>query len=188
MSVTLVVGGQWGDEGKAKIIDYLAENADVVARYQGGANAGHTVVVGDTRFAFHLVPSGILYPHAVCVLGGGMVIDPDALTREIDGIVDQGIDVEGRIFVSEQAHVVLPYHIALDCGSEERLGDFSIGTTRKGISPAYVDKAGRRGIRMGGFPQTKSGFRESPGDQHSGKQQAAPVSRSKTGADQGDHR
>ncbi len=149
MAVTLVVGGQWGDEGKAKIIDFLAEDADFVARYQGGANAGHTVVVGDDRFAFHLVPSGILYPHASCILGGGMVIDPSALTREIDGIVEKGIDVGGRIFISEQAHIVLPYHIAMDCGSEESLGDSSIGTTRKGITPAYVDKIGRRGIRMG---------------------------------------
>ena len=158
MAVTLIVGGQWGDEGKAKIIDYLAEDADFVARYQGGANAGHTVVVGDRRFAFHLVPSGILYPHATCILGGGMVIDPAALSREIDGIVEKGIDVEGRILVSEQAHVVLPYHIAMDCGSEDRLGNSSIGTTRKGISPAYVDKAGRRGIRMGDFLRPRADF------------------------------
>ncbi|UCG51136.1 MAG: adenylosuccinate synthase [Candidatus Latescibacterota bacterium] len=149
MPVTLVVGGQWGDEGKAKIIDYLARDSDYVVRYAGGANAGHTVVVDGARFAFHLVPSGILYPHATCVLGGGMVIDPIALANEIDGVKKKGIDVDGRIFVSDQAHVVFPYHIEMDAGTETRLGSSSIGTTRRGIAPAYVDKVGRKGVRMG---------------------------------------
>lgn len=148
MAVTLVVGGQWGDEGKAKIIDYLARDVDYVVRYQGGANAGHTVVVGDQRFAFHLVPSGILYPKVTCILGGGMVIDPTALLSEIDDVVSRGIDVTGRILISSQAHLVMPYHIALDRGSEERKGDGAIGTTMKGISPAYADKVLREGIRM----------------------------------------
>jgi len=148
MPVTLVVGGQWGDEGKAKIIDYLARDADVVVRYQGGANAGHTVVVGAERFAFHLVPSGILYPRVTCVLGGGMVIDPVALVREIDGLVARGVDVGGRIRVSAQAHLVMPYHIRLDHASEERKGEGCIGTTGKGIAPAYADKAAREGVRM----------------------------------------
>jgi adenylosuccinate synthase len=147
MPVTLVVGGQWGDEGKAKIIDYLAREMDVVVRYQGGANAGHTVVVGNERFAFRQVPSGILYPRVTCVLGGGMVIDPHALIQEIDEIRARGIDVEGRILVSAQAHLVLPYHILLDCEAEDRRADGGIGTTRKGISPAYADKARREGIR-----------------------------------------
>lgn len=149
MSVTLIVGCQWGDEGKAKIVDYLARGMDYVVRFQGGANAGHTVVVDGMRFAFHLVPSGILYPHVTCILGGGMVIDPIALSSEIDGIAERGVDVGGRIFVSEQAHVVLPYHIHMDRGSEARLGAASIGTTGRGITPAYVDKIGRRGVRMG---------------------------------------
>jgi adenylosuccinate synthase len=148
MPVTLVVGGQWGDEGKAKIIDYLAQDVAFVVRYQGGANAGHTVVVGKERFAFHLVPSGILYPKVKCILGGGMVIDPCALVSEIDGIVARGIDVKGRILISSQAHLVLPYHIALDAGNEDRMGDDKIGTTKKGISPAYTDKAAREGVRM----------------------------------------
>jgi adenylosuccinate synthase len=149
MPVTLVVGGQWGDEGKAKIVDLLAERADFVVRYQGGANAGHTVVADGRRFAFHLVPSGILYPHATCVLGGGMVIDPVALASEIDGIVEKGVDVGKRILVSEQAHLVFPYHMEMDRGNERRLGSSPIGTTGKGITPAYADKVGRAGVRMG---------------------------------------
>jgi adenylosuccinate synthase len=160
MPVTLVVGCQWGDEGKAKIIDYLARDADYVVRYQGGANAGHTVVVGEKRFAFHLVPSGILYPHVVCMLGGGMVIDPIALACEIESIEAEGIDVRGRILVSEQAHVVFPYHVEMDHGMEDRLGKSSIGTTRKGITPAYVDKIGRRGVRMGDLKGSKLRLRE----------------------------
>jgi len=148
MPVTLVVGGQWGDEGKAKIIDYLARHMDYVVRFQGGANAGHTVVVGKQRFAFHLVPSGILYPDVTCVLGGGMVIDPSALVAEIEGVAERGIDVKGRILVSSQAHLVLPYHFALDAGSEARRNDGGIGTTKRGISPAYADKVRRDGIRM----------------------------------------
>jgi adenylosuccinate synthase len=148
MPVTLIVGGQWGDEGKAKIIDHLGRASDIVARYQGGANAGHTVVVGDDRFAFHLVPSGILYPDVTCILGGGMVIDPTALVREIEGVRKRGIDVSGRVFVSSQAHVVLPYHQLLDRGSEEKKGKKKIGTTQKGISPAYQDKVSRCGVRF----------------------------------------
>ncbi len=148
MPVTLIIGGQWGDEGKAKIIDHLATSSDIVVRYQGGANAGHTVVVGNDRFAFHLIPSGILYPDVTCILGGGMVIDPIALVDEIEGIRARGIDVSGRIFISEQAHVVLPYHKALDRGSERKKGRKAIGTTQKGISPAYSDKVARTGVRM----------------------------------------
>jgi adenylosuccinate synthase len=151
MSVSLIVGGQWGDEGKAKVVDYLAQDADYVVRYQGGANAGHTVVAHGRRFAFHLLPSGILYPQVTCVLGGGMVIDPIALAREIASVAREGIDVTGRIIVSEQAHVVLPYHILVDSACETQLGKGSIGSTRKGIAPAYADKAARRGVRMGDF-------------------------------------
>ena len=148
MPVTLIVGGQWGDEGKAKIIDYLAQDVDYVVRYQGGANAGHTVVVGDQRFAFHLVPSGILYPQVTCILGGGMVIDPSALVAEIDSIVSRGIETGGRILISSQAHLVLPYHIVQDAGIESKKGKGKIGTTQKGISPAYTDKAAREGVQM----------------------------------------
>ena len=149
MPVTLILGGQWGDEGKAKIIDHLAPSADIVVRFQGGANAGHTVVVGDDRFAFHLVPSGILYPDKMCIMGGGMVIDPVALIDEIEGIVGRGIDLSNRLFLSEQAHVVMPYHKLLDSGSEKMKGQGKIGTTQKGIAPAYTDKVSREGIRMG---------------------------------------
>ncbi|MDH3217332.1 MAG: adenylosuccinate synthase [Candidatus Krumholzibacteria bacterium] len=156
MSVSLIIGGQWGDEGKAKIIDYLARDADYVVRYQGGANAGHTVVVDGKRFAFHLLPSGLLYPKVTCLLGGGMVIDPIALSKEIDGVVAEGIEVKGRILISEQAHLVLPYHVLVDGASEAKLGARSIGTTRKGIAPAYTDKASRRGVRVGDFLRSRS--------------------------------
>jgi len=158
MPVTLVVGGQWGDEGKAKIIDYLARDIDYVVRFQGGANAGHTVVADGERFAFHLVPSGILYPDVTCVLGGGMVIDPMALISEIDDIVGRGINVKNRILISSQAHVVLPHHFVIDSGSESRMGDNAIGTTGKGISPAYADKVRRVGIRMGDFVRKSEDF------------------------------
>ncbi len=160
MPVTLVVGGQWGDEGKAKIIDYLARDVDFVVRYQGGANARHTVVVGTEKFAFHQVPSGILYPKVTCVLGGGMVIDPLALVAEIDGIVVRGVDVRGRILVSSQAHLVMPYHVMLDCDSEDRRAQGAIGTTRKGIAPAYADKARREGIRMADLMRTPARLRD----------------------------
>jgi adenylosuccinate synthase len=158
MSVSLVIGGQWGDEGKAKIVDNLARKADYVVRFQGGANAGHTVVVKGERFAFHLVPSGILYPRVTCIIGGGMVIDPFALLEEIDGIIKRGVDVEGRIFISEQAHVVLPHHIVLDQGLEMRKGSRRIGSTGKGITPTYVDKIGREGVRMCDFLLAKGDF------------------------------
>jgi hypothetical protein len=163
MPVTLVVGGQWGDEGKAKIIDYLARGTDYVVRYQGGANAGHTVVVGKEKFAFRQVPSGILYPRVTCVLGGGMVIDPWALIEEINGIAARGVEVEGRILVSEQAHLVLPYHVLLDCESEDRRSssvEGGIGTTRKGISPAYADKARREGIRASDLTRSSADLRQ----------------------------
>jgi adenylosuccinate synthase len=155
MPVSLVVGGQWGDEGKAKIIDYLARDVDYVVRFQGGANAGHTVVTDGERFAFHLVPSGILYPSVTCILGGGMVIDPTALVSEINDIVGRGIDVTDRILISAQAHLVLPYHKVMDEGAERRKGDESIGTTRKGITPAYADKICREGVRMGDLVKKK---------------------------------
>jgi adenylosuccinate synthase len=145
-SCLVVVGAQWGDEGKGKLVDVLAEQADVVARYQGGANAGHTVVVGESQFILRLIPSGILNPQAICILGNGVVIDPVALFEELDALSGRGIATFGRLLVSDRAHLVLPYHKLLDVAGERRQ---RIGTTGRGIGPAYEDKYGRRGIRVG---------------------------------------
>ena len=147
--VIVVVGAQWGDEGKGKIVDLLAERFDVVARFQGGHNAGHSVQVGNRSFALHLIPSGVVHPGKTCVLGNGMVIDPKAFFEEADRLVSQGLEVTpDRVKVSSRAHLILPYHRALDHTSEERLGNERVGTTLRGIGPAYEDKAGRRGIRV----------------------------------------
>jgi adenylosuccinate synthase len=147
--VVVVVGAQWGDEGKGKVVDLLAERFDVVARYQGGHNAGHSVKVGEKNYALHLIPSGIVHPDKTCVLGNGMVIDPIAFFAEADRLSEQGLAVTPeRVKVSSRAHLILPYHRALDHTSEERLGNEKVGTTLRGIGPAYEDKAGRRGIRV----------------------------------------
>jgi adenylosuccinate synthase len=147
--VIVVIGAQWGDEGKGKIVDLLAERFDLVARYQGGHNAGHSVKVGDKSYALHLIPSGIIHPGKTCVLGNGMVIDPIAFFAEADRLTAQGLEVTpARVKVSSRAHLILPYHRALDHTSEERLGNEKVGTTLRGIGPAYEDKAGRRGIRV----------------------------------------
>ncbi len=147
--VIVVIGAQWGDEGKGKIVDLMAERFDVVARYQGGHNAGHSVKVGDKSYALHLIPSGIIHPGKTCVLGNGMVIDPIAFFAEADRLTAQGLSVTpDRVKVSTRAHLILPYHRALDHTSEERLGNEKVGTTLRGIGPAYEDKAGRRGIRV----------------------------------------
>jgi adenylosuccinate synthase len=147
--VVVVIGAQWGDEGKGKIVDLLAERFDIVARYQGGHNAGHSVKVGDKSYALHLIPSGIIHPGKTCVLGNGMVIDPIAFFAEADRLSAQGLSVTpARVKVSSRAHLILPYHRALDHTSEERLGNEKVGTTLRGIGPAYEDKAGRRGIRV----------------------------------------
>lgn len=147
-NVIVVVGAQWGDEGKGKIVDLLAERFDVVARYQGGHNAGHSVKVGATNYVLHLIPSGIVHEGKICVLGNGMVIDPKAFFEEADRLAQQGLEVTPeRVKVSSRAHLILPYHRALDHTSEERLGNEKVGTTLRGIGPAYEDKAGRRGIR-----------------------------------------
>jgi adenylosuccinate synthase len=146
--IIVVIGAQWGDEGKGKIVDLLAERFDIVARYQGGHNAGHSVQVGDKSFVLHLLPSGIVHPGKICVLGNGMVIDPKAFFVEADRLMQQGIEVSPeRVKISSRAHLILPYHRALDHTSEERLGNEKVGTTLRGIGPAYEDKAGRRGIR-----------------------------------------
>ena len=147
--IIVIIGAQWGDEGKGKVVDLLADRFDVVARYQGGHNAGHSVYVGDKAFVLRLLPSGIIHEDKTCVLGNGMVIDPKAFFEEVDQIAAQGIDVSPqRLKVSSRAHLIMPYHRALDHTSEERLGNEKIGTTLRGIGPAYEDKAGRRGIRV----------------------------------------
>jgi adenylosuccinate synthase len=144
----VVIGAQWGDEGKGKIVDLLAERFDIVVRYQGGHNAGHSVQVGDRSFVLHLLPSGIVHPGKTCVLGNGMVIDPKAFFEEADRLMTQDVEVSpARVKISSRAHLILPYHRALDHTSEERLGNEKVGTTLRGIGPAYEDKAGRRGIR-----------------------------------------
>src|SRR5713101_3790248 len=147
--VIAVIGAQWGDEGKGKIVDLLAERFDVVVRYQGGHNAGHSVQIGNQSFVLHLLPSGIVHQGKTCVLGNGMVIDPKAFFEEADRLMAQGISITPeRVKVSSRAHLILPYHRALDHTSEERLGNERVGTTLRGIGPAYEDKAGRRGIRV----------------------------------------
>jgi adenylosuccinate synthase len=149
---TCVVGLQWGDEGKGKVVDILAEDCDIVVRYGGGSNAGHTVVIGDERFALHLLPSGSIRPGVMCVIANAVVVDPDVLLHEMDGLAERGIDLDGRIFVSENAHVVLDYHKREDQLREESLGKQKIGTTIRGIGPCYADKVGRSyAVRMGDF-------------------------------------
>ncbi len=143
--VVVVVGAQWGDEGKGKLVDVLAERADWVVRYQGGANAGHTVHIGERKFVLHQIPSGILHPGVRCAIGNGVVLDPDTLFDEIDGLVKAKVDVEGRLYVSERAHLVLPYHKQVDGASASSK---AIGTTGRGIGPAYEDKIARRGVRV----------------------------------------
>ena len=146
--VTIVLGAQWGDEGKGKIVDFLSAEADVVARYQGGANAGHTVIHDGQKFVLHLLPAGVLWPGVVCVLGGGVVVDPVALLEEIAQVEAAGISLEGRFFVSHQAHLIMPYHKLLDQLHESQPDRPRIGTTGRGIGPAYVDKIARVGIRI----------------------------------------
>ncbi len=143
----IVVGAQWGDEGKGRITDMLAKTADVVARFSGGNNAGHTVIVGSERFELHLIPSGILYSEKKNVIGNGVVINPEAVVKEMEGLEQRGISTD-NLFISENAHVVMPYHLVIDELEENRKGKNQIGTTKKGIGPAYTDKAARRGIRM----------------------------------------
>src|SRR5437870_3003402 len=144
-----VLGAQWGDEGKGKIVDLLTPHFSIVARYQGGHNAGHTVYVNGTKFALRLIPSGIRHPGVTCVIGNGVVIDPQALFAEIDELTKNGIDVDQRITISDKAHLILPYHRDLDLLSEARRGERKLGTTSRGIGPAYEDKIARRGIRAG---------------------------------------
>ncbi|MFD5021361.1 adenylosuccinate synthase [Paenibacillus sp. NPDC058367] len=147
MSTVVVVGTQWGDEGKGKITDFLAESADVVARYQGGNNAGHTILIDGEKFKLSLIPSGVFYKEKTCVIGNGMVINPAALIQEINYIHENGFDTKNLV-ISDRAHVIMPYHMVLDALEEDRKGPNKIGTTRKGIGPCYMDKAARNGIRI----------------------------------------
>ena len=146
MSVSIIVGAQWGDEGKGKIVDMLSEDIDIVARYQGGANAGHTVCIGDKNYVLHLIPSGIFHKHVKCVIGNGVVIDPAALMEEIKMVQSFGVKIDGRLFISHNAHLIMPYHKLLDNIREQ--GTQKIGTTGRGIGPAYIDKYMRTGIRV----------------------------------------
>lgn len=148
MNTLTIIGAQWGDEGKGKVVDYFSRFADVVVRFQGGNNAGHTVVIGEEKFIFHLLPSGITYPNVKCVIGNGVVVDPFVLIEEIRRLRDRKIDVEGRLFISDKAHLIMPYHRLVDILREERKGSKKIGTTGRGIGPAYEDKVARRGIRF----------------------------------------
>ncbi len=146
MSVTVLVGSQWGDEGKGKVVDILSENYEIVTRYQGGANAGHTVEIGDKKYILHLIPSGILRENVICVIGNGVVIDPAALLEEIALLEKNNIHVDGRLFISHNAHLIMPYHKLLDSISES--GENKIGTTGRGIGPCYIDKYARKGIKI----------------------------------------
>ena len=143
----MIIGAQWGDEGKGKVVDLFAEHAEMVVRFQGGNNAGHTIVRDGEQFKFHLIPSGILYPGRICAIGNGVVVDPKVLIEEIEGLRRQRIDV-GGLRVSANAHLIMPYHVLLDKAGEAKLGKLSIGTTKRGIGPCYTDKAARLGIRV----------------------------------------
>ena len=152
----VVLGAQWGDEGKGKIVDLLTPHFSIVARYQGGHNAGHTVYVSGKKFVLHLIPSGILHDGVTCIIGNGVVVDPQALFKEIEELAALGIQVGDRLLISEKAHLILPYHRELDVLSEARRGERKIGTTSRGIGPAYEDKIGRRGIRVCDLVDTKA--------------------------------
>src|SRR5947209_8814662 len=150
-----ILGAQWGDEGKGKIVDLLTPHFSIVARYQGGHNAGHTVYVSGRKFILRLIPSGILHRDVTCIIGNGLVVDLQALFAEVDELVRNGIDVGNRIVISDKAHLILPYHRDLDLLSEARRGERKIGTTSRGIGPAYEDKIARRGIRVGDLADPK---------------------------------
>lgn len=149
MATVIVVGAQWGDEGKGKLVDFLTDKADVVARYQGGHNAGHTVVIKNEKYVLHLIPSGILHKNTVCIIGNGVVVEPAALIEEMRGLRERGVKVGANLLISKNAHLIMPYHIALDAAGEKMRGKKCIGTTGRGIGPTYVDKMARTGIRVG---------------------------------------
>ena len=159
MPIIVIVGAQWGDEGKGKIVDVLTEKADIVARYQGGHNAGHTVVINKKKFVLHLIPSGILHKNTVCIIGNGVVVEPQALIKEITDLRKRGIKVSGNLLISRNAHLIMPYHLVIDSASEKTKGKKCIGTTGRGIGPTYVDKMARTGIRVGDLLDPEA-FRE----------------------------
>ncbi|MFH1096913.1 MAG: adenylosuccinate synthase [Candidatus Desantisbacteria bacterium] len=144
MSSTVIIGAQWGDEGKGKIIDIFAQESDIIVRYQGGNNAGHTIVIDENEFILHLIPSGILRENKICVIGHGVVLNPEAFLKELEYLKEKGISVKGRVYISEMTHIIMPYHLHLDSASEK---EYKIGTTMRGVGPAYEDKIGRHGIR-----------------------------------------
>ena len=143
-----VIGAQWGDEGKGKIVDIISDDFDVVARYQGGHNAGHTIRIGERQFILHLIPSGIFHPRMECVIGGGVVLDPEALIQEQTLLANSGVSTEGRLFISNRCHLIFPYHRVLETAIEHQKGNRKIGTTSRGIGPAYEDKMARNGVRV----------------------------------------
>jgi adenylosuccinate synthase len=164
MPVTVLIGAQWGDEGKGKIIDVLAKDADLVARFQGGNNAGHTVIVDGKKYVLHLIPSGVHSEKTTCMIGNGVVVNPVQLLEELDGLKEQGVDISDRFEISNRAQLVFSYHCEFDALSEKRRGDKQIGTTKKGIGPAYSDKVNRCGLRAGDIlrpAKFESKFRES---------------------------
>ena len=152
----VVAGAQWGDEGKGKVVDLLTQRVQVVARYNGGHNAGHTIIIGDQKFVLHLIPAGILHPGILCVMGNGMVVDPWALEKEMAELRGRGVAVDDNLLISDRAHLILPHHRILEAMAEERRGSRKIGTTQRGIGPAYEDKAGRRGLRLGDIVRPES--------------------------------
>jgi adenylosuccinate synthase len=150
MPVDIIIGAQWGDEGKGRVTDLMAAEADLVARYSGGDNAGHTVTIGERIFKLHLIPSGVIHDGVACLIGGGVVVNPAVLLEELDGLAERGVDVSpGRLKLSRHAHLITPAHVALDEAKEKARGDDAIGTTLRGIGPAYADKAARTGVRAG---------------------------------------
>lgn len=164
MAVDVLLGLQWGDEGKGKIVDYLADKYDIVARFQGGPNAGHTIIINDQKFVLHTIPSGVFRENIINVIGNGVVIDPITLEKEISGLETLGVDVRSRLLVSNKAHLILPTHRLLDAASEAAKGKHKIGSTLRGIGPTYMDKTGRNGLRVGnlgeGFEKKYSQLRE----------------------------
>ena len=158
MPAYAVLGGHWGDEGKGKIVDFLAEDADIVARFSGGNNAGHTVLNELGKFSFHLIPCGVFWPQVMNVIGNGVVVDPEVLLREIEDLRERGIDVSGRLVVSERTHLIMPYHVAMDGLAEAARGNGALGTTGKGVGPAYSDKAARTGLRAADLLDVESLF------------------------------